>query len=1098
MQQIKRKPVPNRHLQPLETQERVPKNSTFEADISPTHPLTQTRKDTQYGGPLKTSPTWAPAENVDGVDFKAFLLKANQLSIEHQPLDDMIKADRETFSPGSTKHHDFDNTTSEPPKQSENIHNGAGLTLLSGTNENNALGGRGSASDNTAKTTSEIADVQSRGQGESRSGNRDSTAQFGIETTGLASVVREYIEIPVQLCRNPLEEAYEVIEYQTGFLLSPATIMQALNAHDDLMARTGSYVDNLSPTSVGPISRMLRDWFNHHTEEDIYGFQKPPFDGVAEDVGYWALKELLENNPHNHQQRTIPSSDAGVYNYMTQSWGETWEWKRLFELFVWSNCICAHLFSSSSSECLLACWGLIQSYVSVEAKDCKRIIKYLTTALEAELDHASTNCWVFKATAMLKDHDLKGADDILQLAFINSKPEDCGKIRDAILVENWRRFVAGIWTPLYPPTSPEEGFIYSLSTYSLRYQEYDDSNIAAFFQTLRSYERPETRRREAIEKYTYDRGPNKTSDGLPTFQIREEGPLAAGQTSSYDFDLKRLSQPQLDQYKTLVSRRSVATKGDQYSKVIAEVDDLLLSFYPGIEELKRWLSTKAYLLVTLKKWQEASKIMKILGEEPLHINDDLNSVFNLTLAMIQIRDQEYSAAEMSCYKALQYSGIPECDRDEIYYVLSTAVRLMGRSREADEYLLRMRTKSVQTMEDRFVYGIVLPEQVEAAGIHVTWEGRFTAPPEIFQKAMVSALRNPELALALFSDIYWIIDLPVQLNEGSNSISSLSFLSPHPQLPEGYDPIYFYCKQNRADILEIILTSYRSRGLFPQSLASVKLAGEVLTQAFQHAAGDTVSFLVKTIPDLNINDVLLDESRRRYTRFHHFIGRRPYPSSTEASLKFQEEVGWGVQIKRGLNLGQIKEFLDTLKQLGINPNIPYGSISTMESTVMSVEQCYDRFILVAGAPQSSNFTLAKHDLLVAYYCYTWLFTLPGLKHKSNGRTLKIMDKVNGGLRKHNIEPVWYPRIGTEVAPYSDLLSLSYPKRENTTSSPSYETAEISMSQNITVKRESEVSTGGPQPGLPDDVEQINSTIQSLANRPKIQLRNPFDIFRGQGK
>ncbi|RVD81127.1 uncharacterized protein DFL_009004 [Arthrobotrys flagrans] len=337
-------------------------------------------------------------------------------------------------------------------------------------------------------------------------------------------------------------------------------------------------------------------------------------------------------------------------------------------------------------------------------------MKSLRAALATELTHALPKCWATKAEAMLKCRSLSRASLTLQLAFQTSPPEECNKIQYGVLLENLRRFVEGSWDPVYPfegqdpadispdfasPSQRNSGGILSLwgtNTMKPPYAPGKDKTgiqMATFFRALGSIERPTKLLTEPLDYRFWEsllRRTHKSEREGAIFPLRIASRIPDHQMSLYYFDPRGLSQPLFEQYETFISKRSAAAKGRRYPAIMEEIDKLLLSFYPGAEDLKRWLATKAYLLAMVNEWRRSTKVAHMLEYAPLDINDDYNFVIYLTQALTYLRNGGYSEAEMSCYKALQYREIPECDRDEVYCILSMVARKTGASREADEHL----------------------------------------------------------------------------------------------------------------------------------------------------------------------------------------------------------------------------------------------------------------------------------------------------------------------------------------------------------------------------------------------------------------------------
>ncbi|KAF3207463.1 hypothetical protein TWF192_004865 [Orbilia oligospora] len=1060
MQTIKRKPVANRQI-PVNAQQSVSTVDIFhEAKISPPSSpafAQGSRLDAQT--PIPELPRTV-VENVDANDLKAYLARSGGLLVEHQDLNNMAKLGHEVVSRDSIPHCCFDNSTPGLPNGSENtsVDNQLSTSLIGKAKENNALDGRRYVSHNTVKAVSQSSDVKPRVQGESHLGGHGPTTTLYIENSQHASAVYEYTEISVEAYDDGLSENPGAV-HGVGFLLSETTIARAIDTHRGLKARTGSCIEEITPKSVGPISRMLQAWYSHHSGANIYGFRVPPFevttsDKMPGDENYEVLKLLSKSPPYRPRKSShLSYSHAGCFNYKIQPQiPETLRWKSLFVLFLWSNCMCSHFFSTSSPDNLICCWEILESYTLDIAEGHDQVMKSLRTALITELTEALPKCWTSKAEVMLKYRSLGGASAhaTLHVAFLSSPPEECKKIQYGVLQENLRSFLEGSWEPAYPFTGehaedmhpdfavddpswcPEDGSRVSLRYRGAKKEEPlnlpgEDENgirMATFFRALGSIERP-------ARLLTVPRGRalwfsmSTVTYGFelrgPKFPLKKVPRISRDDIYLYHFNIRDLSPPLLSGYNNFISKRLAATKGDRYPEDMEEVENLLLHFYPGAEELKRWLATKAYIFAMAKGWERSANIAHMLEYAPLGVNDDYNSVTYLTQALVHFHNKRYPDAEISCYKALQYREIPEFNRDECYCILSLVARKRGASREADAHLRRIQpTTNYEVLEKKIVYGIVDPGVLESAGIRVFTnggEGWFEAPIEKFKQAMISALYNPKLAHALFSDVSWIKLLPPydpldpEFRYTSYVVSR--HLWPNPEIEESWDPIFFYGNRNRPDILQRILETYRrDTGRDPPAFENIILAREVLTQAFRHAAGDTIKFLINNIRGLSINQVLRDKLGRTHSRLHGFIGGLRLSSTTAADLETQDHVFWVAQIKQSLTTAHLKNFFTTLEALTINVGIPFAGISTLKFAALNLEWCYNAYM---HRPLNLMTDSIKHDLILAYYCYGWVFSLSP-EPKPNSKVHKIIGKVLNGLSSGEIKIVGYPKVGRELAPY----------------------------------------------------------------------------------
>ncbi|KAF3166122.1 hypothetical protein EYR41_002756 [Orbilia oligospora] len=1061
MQTIKRKPVANRQI-PIEKQQRIPAlNIVPEAKISPPTSLAQgSGLDAQT--PIPGLPKTV-VENVDANDLKAFLARSGGLLVEHQDINNMAKLGHEVVSSDSIPHCYFDNSAPGLPNGSENtsVDNQLSPPLTGKAKENNALDGRRYISHNTVKAVSQSSDVQPRVQGESHLGGHGPTTTLNIENVERAFLVYEYTEISVEAYDDGLSENPGAV-HEVGFLLSEATIARVIDTHRGLIARTGSCIDEITPNSVGLISRMLQAWYSRHSEANIYGFRVPPFEVTTSDKmsgneNYEALKLLSKPPPYRPRKGSqVSYSHAGCFNYKIQPQiAETLRWKSLFILFLWSNCMCSHFFSTSSPDNLICCWEILESYTLDIAEGSDQAMKSLRAALITELTEALPKCWTSKAEVMLKYRSLGGASAhaTLHIAFLSSPPEECKKIQYGVLQENLRSFLEGSWEPAYPFTGehaedmhpdfalddpswrPEDGSRVSLRYRGTKKEEPlnlpgEDENgiqMATFFRALGSIERP-TRlltvpRGRALwfSMSTFDLATYGFELRGAKFPLKKVPRIPRDDIYLYHFNIRDLSPPLLSGYNNFISKRLAATKGERYPTDMEEVENLLLHFYPGAEELKRWLATKAYIFAMAKNWVRSANLAHMLEYAPLGVNDDYNSVIYLTQALVHFHNKRYPDAEISCYKALQYREIPEFNRDECYCILSLVAQKRGASREADAHLRRMQpTTNYEALERKIVYGIVTPRVLESAGIRIFTnggEGWFEAPMEKFKQAMVSALYNPKLAHALFSDISWTKRLPSydpldpEFRYTSYVVSR--HLWPNPKIKESWDPIFFYGNRNRPDILQRISETYRrDTGRDPPAFENIILAREVLTQAFRHAAGDTIKFLMHNIGGLSINQVLRDKLGRTHSRLHGFIGKLPLSSTTAADLETQDHAFWVAQIKRSLTTAHLKNFFTTLEALKINVEIPFAGISTLKFAALNLEWFYDAYM---HTPLNLMTDSIKHDLILAYYCYSWVSSLSP-EPKPNSKVQKIIGKVLNGLSGGDIRIVGYPKVRRELAPY----------------------------------------------------------------------------------
>ncbi|KAK6516291.1 hypothetical protein TWF506_006200 [Arthrobotrys conoides] len=1061
MQTIKRKPVPNLQSQsPIGTQQRVPapdivhkiKSSPVS---SPTSPPGRSDQDIQVPDPELPRTI---VENVDGNDLKAFLARSGRPPVEHQDPNNVAKLGHEVVSSESARRCYFDNASPELPNEPENTSIDNHLSPLSIGQENNTLEGRGYISHNAFKAVSQSSDVQWRAQGESHLRSRGLTTTSNIENAEFASTVYEYTEIAVEAYFNGLSEDTKEV-HEVSYLLSEETIGRAVDAHRYLKALTGSFIDEFSPKFVGPISRMLQAWYNRHSEANIYGFCQSPFEVIASDKvlgdeNHEVLELLFKKPPYRPRKDSkLSYSHAGCFNYRIQEeGGTTLEWRRLFLLFLWSNCMCLHFFSSGSIEDLVCCWEVLGSYTFDINQGNNQVMKDLRAALIEELTEALPKCWPMKAEAMLKCRNLSAASTALQLAFLNSPPGECKEIQYGVLLENLRRFLEGSWEPAHPFTgdhaedmhpdfasdNPSSSWNRSDSPkVSLKYRGThkeqlpnlpgNDKNgirMATFFRALGFIERPtrlftgprDYRLRESTPQFIRAYGFKFKGARFP---LRNALYTVDHQFSLYYFNLRSLSQPLLDQYDIFISKRLAAMKGGRYPADMEEVDNLLLYFYPGAEELKRWLATKAYILAMAKEWVRSASLAEMLEYAPLGVNDDYNSVVYLTQALHHFHNKRYSDAEISCYKALQYREIPEFDRDEAYCILSMVARKKGTPREADAHLRRIQlTTNYEALEKKIMYGRIKTQLIEPVRFRNSNNGRgwwLEASQEEVKEAMHSALHNPKLALALFSDISWIERIPsydpLDPESRYSSYVASCHARPNPKTSESWDPIYFYGNRNRPDVLQIISETYqRETSRDPPAFEDLTSAKELLTQAFRHAAGHTVKFLIKRVQGLDINESFQDILGRKQTRLHGFIGRPPLSPSAETNLQLQDHVPWVVYLKRALTTAHLKEFFDILEELRIHAHVPFGNISILEFAAMNLEWCYDYYI---WSPSPTS----KHDLILAYYCYSWLSIPFPPELRLDSKVGRILDKVRSGLIGNtDIKLVEYPYVGTEVAPY----------------------------------------------------------------------------------
>ncbi|KAF3282842.1 hypothetical protein TWF970_001577 [Orbilia oligospora] len=1035
MQTIKRKPVANRQML-VEKQQRISALGIVpEAKISPPTSLAQ-GSGLDVRTPIPELPRTV-VENVDANDLKAFLAKSGGLLVEYQDLNNMAKLGHEVVCSDSIPHCYFDNSAPGLPNGSENtsVDNQLSPPLIGKAKENNALDGRRHISHNTVKAVSQSSDVQPRVQGESHLGGHGPTTTLNIENVEHAFLVYEYTEISVEAYDDGLSENPGAV-HEVGFLLSEATIARVIDTQRGLIAKTGSCTDEITPNSVGLISRMLQAWYSRHSEANIYGFRVPPFevttsDKMSGDENYEALQLLSKPPPYRPRKNSqLSYSRAGCFNYKIQPQiAENLRWKSLFILFLWSNCMCSHFFSTSSPDNLICCWEILESYTLDIAEGNDQAMKSLRAALIAEITEALPKCWTTKAEVMLKYRSLGGASAhaTLHVAFLSSPPEECKKIQYAVLKENLRSFLEGSWEPVYPFTGDHAEDMhpdFALDDPSRRPE--DGSRVS--LRALGSIERPT---RLLIVPHDRDLWFSMSTFYLAAtygfefrgakFPLKQIPNTPRDDIYLYYFNIRDLSPPLLSRYNNFISRRLAAAKGDRYPADMEEVENFLLDFCPGAEELKRWLATKAYIFAMAKNWARSVNLAHMLEYAPLGVNDDYNSVIYLTQALVHFHNKRYPDAEISCYKALQYREIPECNRDECYCILSLVAQKRGTSREADAHLRRMQpTTNYEALEKKIVYGIVAPGVLKSAGIRIFTnggEGWFEAPMKKFKQAMVSALYNPKLAHALFSDISWIKRLPPydpldpEFRYTSYVVSR--HLWPNPKIEESWDPIFFYGNRNRPDILQRILETYRrDTGRDPPAFENIILAREVLTQAFRHAAGDTIKFLMHNIGGLSINQVLRDKLGRTHSRLHGFIGKLPLSSTTAADLETQNHAFWVAQIKQSLTTAHLKKFFTTLEELKINVEIPFAGISTLKFAALNLEWFYDAYM---HTPLNLMTDSIKHDLILAYYCYSWVSSLSP-EPKPNSKVQKIIGKVLNGLSSGNIKIVGYPKVGRELAPY----------------------------------------------------------------------------------
>lgn len=108
---------------------------------------------------------------------------------------------------------------------------------------------------------------------------------------------------------------------------------------------------------------------------------------------------------------------------------------------------------------------------------------------------------------------------------------------------------------------------------------------------------------------------------------------------------------------------------------------MLSSIYPGVEEAKRWLAVKAYLLAITKDWNASIAIQQLLQHEPLNTNDRFHLEVYLTNAITTlVHQRNLEAARKFCSAAIK---LPEfvvlenervCDRKNAYILYGILYR----------------------------------------------------------------------------------------------------------------------------------------------------------------------------------------------------------------------------------------------------------------------------------------------------------------------------------------------------------------------------------------------------------------------------------------
>ncbi|KAK6362787.1 hypothetical protein TWF730_000242 [Orbilia blumenaviensis] len=459
--------------------------------------------------------------------------------------------------------------------------------------------------------TNALAKREAPSTPQTSSGKRLENSEVRINNLSIENSAQE---IPADEVTDIYEEfVYDISgESRTLAVISDTTLFKRLESHTRLTSETGSASDTITRKSVGPISRMLHKWL---TSQELFGL---PFHVPVDSIpGTTASLDRLFNN--------TASRDAYITYHPSPSFTNREVWNSLWKMAVCASSVCKQLFSISAPQDLM----VTCSRIPRDQEGHGRLnIEELGNALFRELSDAIAKSWINKGYILLKAGIIhNGAQWILKGIYQSGHftLDECHRFRNELLLGYWKQFLQNLKAPA-PFANPSE-----------------------LFGVLQAFEKPHD-----PPKYFPDSHQDLQYLVMTSFSNSWE---------SGKYQLVKQNDTYVYQ-EYLVARRRAIRNGE-WEKAIGIIDQMLYSIYLGVEEAKRWLAVKAYLLAIIGDWNASIAIQQLLQQVPLNTNDRLRlEVYftNSISALVHQRDLEASRRFCSAAMQLPDLEIPELER----------------------------------------------------------------------------------------------------------------------------------------------------------------------------------------------------------------------------------------------------------------------------------------------------------------------------------------------------------------------------------------------------------------------------------------------------
>ncbi|KAK6536006.1 hypothetical protein TWF281_000252 [Arthrobotrys megalospora] len=413
-------------------------------------------------------------------------------------------------------------------------------------------------------------------------------------------------------------------EHRTLTLISKETIHQTLESHKRKISETRFAVGYITGSSVGPISRMLSKWLACQPASDQPADTVHPMHPRLTDE----LGILIQNTSTN----TIYGNYGSEREFQKHK-----EWNTLWALTGRVRSFCYQLFSLGTPQDLLSSCSRLQMPKLNEGPNLV-IIGEVGDALLRELSDAITQNWLNKGRALLNAGRIwdSGAQSALKYMYHCTyyTIDDCHRFRNEVLIGHWRQFLRNVAEERPHPPQPF-------------------ASAAELFSIIQAFEKP--------------REPPRY---LPNLHPELQWLITTNFSTTFEPEEYQLvKREDVDVCQEYLSARQNAIMNKEWEGAIKIIDQMLFSIYPGIEEAKRWLAVKAYLLAITQDWNASATIQDLLQREALGTNDRLRLDLYFTNAMTALVYQKnIEAARKFCDAALQLPGfvVPEnecvCDR----------------------------------------------------------------------------------------------------------------------------------------------------------------------------------------------------------------------------------------------------------------------------------------------------------------------------------------------------------------------------------------------------------------------------------------------------